>query len=196
MSVVTVENEALARLLPDDTEEWTVDDLARMPSDGLRYELFDGVLVVSPAPYIRHQRASRALFLLLDQACPPDVEVFYAPLDFQPTTRRSFQPDLLVTRSADIPVDEEATALTIPPLLAVEVLSKGTRSLDRTFKREMYTTSGIDNYWIFDPKAVEIVVYAREGTRYVESATAKGDQRITIDRPYPVRICPAEIVGS
>ena len=48
MSVVTVENEALNRLLPDHEEEWTVDDLARMPDDGFRYELFDGVLVVSP----------------------------------------------------------------------------------------------------------------------------------------------------
>jgi Uma2 family endonuclease len=167
-----------------------------MPSDGLRYELFDGVLVVSPAPYIRHQRASRALFLLLHEACPPDLEVFYAPVDFQPTTKRSFQPDLLMARSADLPVDDDATAITIPPLLAVEVVSKGSRSLDRIFKREMYATSGIDNYWIFDPRAVEIVVHERQGTRYVEVATAKGDQRITVDQPYPMEVCPAEIVDG
>jgi Uma2 family endonuclease len=81
-------------------------------------------------------------------------------------------------------------------VLAVEVTSKGSRSLDRIFKREMYATSGVDHYWIFDPKAVEIVVYEREETRYVEAATAEGDQRITLDRPYPVEICPAEIVNG
>jgi hypothetical protein len=42
----------------DDT--WTVDDLDRIPDDGLQYELFDGVLVVSPAPNLLHQRVGRA----------------------------------------------------------------------------------------------------------------------------------------
>jgi|SRR5689334_7348707 len=190
MSVVTVENEALNRLLPDDEEEWTVDDLARMPNDGFRYELFDGVLVVSPSPFMPHQRAARALFLLLHAACPPDLEVFFAPFDFQPTRKRSFQPDLLVVHTTDL---EEEAALTRPPVLNVEILSKGSRSLDRVFKREMYATSGVDNYWIFDPKVPEFVALVREGEQYVEVARVKGDERITVERPYPVDICPAEI---
>ena len=33
----------------------TVADLDRTPDDGRRYELVDGVLVVSPAPLIPHQ---------------------------------------------------------------------------------------------------------------------------------------------
>jgi Uma2 family endonuclease len=190
MSVVTVENEALNRLLPDDEEEWTVDDLARLPNDGFRYELFDGVLVVSPSPFMPHQRAARALFRLLDQVCPLELEVFFAPFDFQPTRKRSFQPDLLVVRSADL---EEEAALTQPPVLNVEILSRGSRSLDRVFKREMYATSGVDNYWIFDPKVPEFVALAREGDRYVDVARVKGDERIVVERPYPVEICPTEI---
>lgn len=193
MSIVTVENEALNRLLPDDEEEWTVDDLARMPDDGFRYELFDGVLVVSPSPFLPHQRAARALFLLLHSACPPDLEVFFAPFDFRPTRKRSFQPDLLVVHSADL---REEEALTLPPVLNVEILSKGSRSLDRVFKRDMYATSGVDNYWIFDPKALEFLALAREGVRYEEVAKAKGDERIVVERPYRVEICPAEIANG
>jgi hypothetical protein len=34
-------------------ELFTVDDLDRMPDDGRRYELVDGVLIVSPAPQAR-----------------------------------------------------------------------------------------------------------------------------------------------
>jgi Uma2 family endonuclease len=193
MSVVTVENEALSRLLPNDEEEWTVDDLARMPDDGFRYELFDGVLIVSPSPFMPHQRAARALFRLLDHACPPELEVFFAPFDFQPTRKRSFQPDLMVVRSTDL---REEEALTLPPVLNVEILSKGSRSLDRVFKRDMYATSGVDNYWIFDPKALEFVALARKGVRYDEVATAKGDERIVVEQPYRVEICPAEIANG
>ncbi len=42
-------------LLPT-RHDWTVDDLAGLPEDGLRYELVDGTLLVSPAPSKRHQR--------------------------------------------------------------------------------------------------------------------------------------------
>ena len=34
---------------------FTVDDLERTPDDGRRYELVDGVLIVSPAPQLPHQ---------------------------------------------------------------------------------------------------------------------------------------------
>lgn len=53
------------------SHEWTVDDLEHLPDDGLQYELIDGILLVSPAPMAPHQRAARAVFRLLDQACPP-----------------------------------------------------------------------------------------------------------------------------
>ena len=44
-------------VMPRDAVEWTVDDLDQLPDDGLRYELLDGMLLVSPAPTRRHQRA-------------------------------------------------------------------------------------------------------------------------------------------
>ena len=78
--------------------EWTVDDLETLPDDGLRYELLDGTLIVSPAPVPRHQRAIVRLVLLLSAACPADHEVFVAPLDWQPDRRTSLEPDLLVVR--------------------------------------------------------------------------------------------------
>ena len=37
--------------------EWTVDLLEQLPDDGLRYEILDGILIVSPSPIPIHQRA-------------------------------------------------------------------------------------------------------------------------------------------
>ena len=61
--------------------EMSTADLDAMPDDGHRYELIDGVLIVSPAPRRAHQRASLRLTVLLDAAVPPGLELLAAPFD-------------------------------------------------------------------------------------------------------------------
>lgn len=56
-------------------------DLDLVPDDGHRYELLDGVLVVSPSPARRHQRAVLRLARLVDDSLPADLELLVAPFD-------------------------------------------------------------------------------------------------------------------
>jgi Uma2 family endonuclease len=132
-------------VLPRD-HPWTVADLELLPDDGLRYELVDGTLLVSAAPSKMHQRVIGNLHLLLRAACPPELEVFLAPTDYQPTSTRSLQPDLLVV-SRDDPGNK---AVTTPLALAVEVLSPSSRSVDLVLKRELYEQAGVGCYWVVD----------------------------------------------
>jgi hypothetical protein len=90
-------------VMPRDSREWTVDDLESLPDDGLQYELLDGVVLVSPAPVLRHQVVSAELFLALKAACLPDLLPLYAPLDWQPDRRTSW------TASTRRPVRRTAT---------------------------------------------------------------------------------------
>src|SRR5690606_42037541 len=53
---------------------FTVDDLLKFPDDGNRYELFNGSLLVSPAPTPLHQRVIFRLRRVLDDASPPELE--------------------------------------------------------------------------------------------------------------------------
>ena len=46
-------------------DSFTVADLDRMPSDGHRYELMDGALVVSPRPTTVHQAVAGRLYGVL-----------------------------------------------------------------------------------------------------------------------------------
>ena len=66
MGVMTI-----AEAWPATGRLFTVDDLDRMPDDGRRYELVDGVLMVSPAPSLPHQVVLKELVVQLHGACPP-----------------------------------------------------------------------------------------------------------------------------
>lgn len=167
-------------------EPFTQADLDLLPEmDGYRYELLDGMLLVSPAPSIRHQRASRDLFRQLDAACPDDLEVLYAPLDYKPAEQRTFQPDLLVVRSADL---VENRWLRRTPLLLVEVRSPSSRVLDLSAKEMAYAEAGVPLYWLLEPDQPAITVLELQRGRYREVAGAGPGEELTLQRPYPVRL--------
>jgi len=170
--------------------EWTVDDLRDLPDDGLQYELADGVLLVTPAPRPRHQRVVLNLAVSLRDAVPPDLEVFVAPLDFQPTRNRSLQPDVLVVRRTD--VGEEN--ITAPLVLAVEVLSPSTRAKDLILKKALYEDSGVLSYWVIDPAEPSLVAWELQNGAYVETARVAGDEATRLELPFAVDVTPAHLL--
>lgn len=175
-------------VLPRD-HPWTVADLELLPDDGLRYELVDGTLLVSAAPSKQHQRVLGNLHLLLRAACPPELEVFMAPTDYQPTSTRSLQPDLLVV-SRD---DRGTRAVTLPLALAVEVLSPSSRSVDLVLKRELYEQAGVECYWVVDPEDLTLRVWVRQDGRLVEQPVDLTSPTV-LPGPVPVRCEAADLV--
>jgi Uma2 family endonuclease len=177
-------------VMPRDSIEWTVHDLDLLPEDGLRYELLDGTLLVSPAPTRRHQRAVFELGAQLRDVCPPDMEVMVAPLDWRPDQRTSLQPDVLVlaNRNLESPAEDSMN-------LAVEVLSPSSRRKDAVYKRSKYEDSGIASYWIVDPEAPSITALDLVDGRYVTVGQATGDQALTVEKPYPITIVPTKLIA-
>lgn len=109
---------------------WRADDLAALPDDGHRYEIVDGVLLVNAAPAPRHQRVQMLLWHLLHAHCPPGTWVMAAPLDVVLAEDTVVEPDLLVAPKTAFGEKN----LPSPPLLAVEVLSPSTATVDRNLK--------------------------------------------------------------
>lgn len=175
-------------VLPRD-HEWTVADLELLPDDGLRYELVDGTLLVSAAPSKQHQRVLGNLYLILRAACPAELEVFLAPTDYQPTSRRSLQPDLLVVTRADT----GTSAVTTPLALAVEVLSPSSRSIDLVLKRELYEQAGVQAYWVVDPQDLTLRAWVLEDGRLVEQPVDLSAPAV-LPGPVPARCEAADLV--
>jgi Uma2 family endonuclease len=170
--------------------DWTVDDLDALPDDGLQYELLDGLLLVTPAPIVVHQRALTRLLVQLVGMCPPELEVFPAPLDWRPDRRTSLQPDVLVARKDELGIKN----LTGPLVLAVEVLSPSTRRKDLVLKRSKYEDAGVESYWVVDPEVPSITAWDLVDGRYVDAGAASGEQPLHLQRPFPVDLTPADLV--
>ncbi len=166
---------------------WTADDLAAFPDDGLRYELVDGVLLVSAAPSEEHQIALGNLYLGLVAAVPPELRVLTAPYDVRFGPRRQLQPDLLV-------LPKDRTAADRSPVLVVEVLSPSTAATDRTLKRQVFEQAGIQCFWLVDPLVPSLTVLELRDGAYVELTTFMGDQAYTAVDPFAVRIVPARLL--
>ena len=170
--------------------EWTVDLLEQLPDDGLRYEILDGILIVSPAPIPVHQRAIGRVYRLLDDACPPDHEAFVSPLDWQPDERTSLEPDVLVVATDRIGPKN----IRQNPAIVVEVLSPSSRRYDRVFKFDRYAEAGIPQYWIVDPARPSIEIHELDDAgRYRLIGSGEADEPVTVHGPLAVTVRPSDL---
>lgn len=149
-------------------------DIAAAPSDGKRYELVRGDLLVNPAPSPMHQRISRRLERQLEDYFHERAigEVFDAPIDVILTPHDVFEPDLLVV--AD-PGHISKRGIERPPLLVVEILSPSTRSVDRGIKSRRYAELGLSHYWIVDPDERRVECFRLAAGAFAPVAEANGD---------------------
>lgn len=153
----------------------TYDDYRRFPHDGRRYELWEGVLQVTPAPSPRHQDAVRNLLRILDDHVRGQGlgKVYAAPIDVVLSYITVVQPDLLYLSRRRLHL---VTAHNIagPPDLVVEVLCPTTAQADRNEKAQLYARHGVPHLWLVDPDARTLEAYELEGTTYRLVARLEG----------------------
>src|SRR5882672_10084828 len=160
---------AVGAAWPPPQGEWTYADWCKLPVDGYRYEVITGVLYVSPPPSIRHQRISIALVghLLDFLKLQPLGEMLTAPVGVRlPNQPMPLQPDIIFVRTERLGIVGEAYVEGAPDLL-VEILSPSNWLYDRREKMQAYQKAGVVEYWIVDPRALAIEVYALEQGVYV-----------------------------
>ncbi|GAA2869760.1 hypothetical protein Acy02nite_18590 [Actinoplanes cyaneus] len=136
-----------AHLSDTPTDGWTVDDLDALPEDGARRELIDGVLHVTPSPAPTHQVLAARLLVALEESCPEHLYVSQAN-DVVLSTQRLFIPDVLVTTAEAARRNGKFFADEV--VLAVEIVSPGSQSIDRVLKPALYAKAGIPFYWLVE----------------------------------------------
>lgn len=176
---------------------WTVEDLDALPEDGMRHELLDGTLLVSPPPSVRHQLAARRLVEALLRSAPLDVEVLEAVGVLLPAGL--LVPDVVVARAAAVHrADRVLDAVDV--LAVVEVVSPSSRTTDRRWKPEAYAEAGIPTYLRVELEgtsgAPEVVAFElADGGRYRESVVARGADSTLLPLPFPAQVVADHLAG-
>ena len=128
---------------------YTVDELQNFPNDGNRYELLDGVLLVTPAPAAVHQLVTNRIQVELSLALQKSGHAHVVgPGAIVRRPRTQLQPDILVYPSRFKPTTDWPKIT--EHWLAVEVLSRSSRVYDREFKRDAYFALGVQQVWLVD----------------------------------------------
>ncbi|HXP60122.1 MAG TPA: Uma2 family endonuclease [Dongiaceae bacterium] len=139
---------------------------AEMPETNQPCELWDGKLIMSPAPSFYHQEITLRFYRQLYEWVTTRKlgKVVAGPIDMVLSPHRVTQPDVafisrarlgIITKTINGPVD-----------LAAEVISLGHRNRDRIEKRDLYEQYGVQEFWLIDPEAQTVEVLSLENGRY------------------------------
>ena len=162
---------------------YTVDDLERFPEDGNRYELLDGMLIVTPAPRQAHQWVAFELALRLAAQTREIARVVSPGVVSRPPWSQ-LEPDVLVYPARFNPSSRwiEVTE----HWLAVEVLSRSSRIYDSDFKRDAYFALGVQQVWLVDIEDRSVNIWRSRGEHDVVRDTVRWavpttDVLVTVD---------------
>ncbi|ACK73457.1 protein of unknown function DUF820 [Gloeothece citriformis PCC 7424] len=145
---------------------WTVTDVDLFPEDGKRYEIIDGELLVTRAAHWKHQEVSGNVYSLL-QAWSRQTKLGRAAIapGIIFSTTDSVIPDVVWASNQRLEEClDESGHLTDAPELVVEGLSKSNKDRQRDYqlKLKLYSSQGVQEYWILERQKQEIKVYRRD----------------------------------
>jgi Uma2 family endonuclease len=166
---------------------FTTGDLPRLiEAVDARFELLDGeVLMMAPAThwhdevvdilkYALRQIAPRSVVIATEKGI--DLSHTVPEPDVLVVSRTAVKSDSLVFQAADV-------------YLAIEVVSPGTKTKDRTLRPVQYAAAGIKCFWRVENEDDAMVVYSFELLpEGIYAPTGVFHSRVKLDRPFPIDI--------
>ncbi|WP_035850052.1 Uma2 family endonuclease [Cryptosporangium arvum] len=172
---------------------WTDDMLAEIP-EGVRYEIEDGHLIVTPQPIPWHQDAGFIVTAALRENCPRDLIALYeceirVLNDAGHIVQRRI-PDVMVLPRALRERDAERGWIQpneVP--VAAEIVSTGSRVADRITKVGVYAEWGVGLYLRIEREpSVALYEYRLDPVTKTYLTPVEHAEVFETDDPYPIRI--------
>jgi len=171
---------------------WTTDDLDALPDDGVRRELLDGVLLVSPSPTDIHQIIAGRLMVALEGSCPDEFQVTQG-VEVRFDRHNAMIPDVLVATDT---AAQRGSHYYAPHevMLAVEIVSPSSKKMDRILKPAVFAAAGIPFYWRIETKGgFEVHTYRIDPVSETYRLSGIFDSEIDVTEPWTIRIPIAKL---
>lgn len=152
----------------------TADEFQQMADDGYRYELVDGVVIVTSSPTPRHQAIlgeitfQISLYLRDHPAGKVLLGIDVRLGEGIGGGDLVYRPDVIFICKERLPQMREK--IVGAPELVVEVASSGSLRYDSETKKHDYERFGVLEYWLIDPQRETMTFYRLEEGRFVEVA--------------------------
>ena len=130
------------------------------PPDIGNFELLNGQIYFIASPKPSHQRISLRLSYFLAACVIPNNlgEIFTAPMDVVFTEYDTFQPDLLFITKEILNIIGE-NKIEGSPDLVVEILSPSNDANEMSYKRHIYESKGVKEYWLINVEKQMLTLY-------------------------------------
>jgi Uma2 family endonuclease len=163
---------------------WTISDLELLPQDeGKRYEIINGELFVTRSPHWNHQKTIDNICLELNIWSRSNNlgEARSTPgIIFSDTD--NVEPDVVWISQTKLAILlDDAGHLTGAPELVIEVLSPGkfNERRDKEAKLKLYSSQGVQEYWVVSWQLKTVEVYQRENLQLKLFATLLNNDKLT-----------------
>jgi Uma2 family endonuclease len=148
--------------------------------EGYIYELINGEIMRRQSPNTLHQKVVGILATYFNVYILPKKlgHIYPAPTDvYLDEDANLVVPDLNYVSAQRAHIVQPSGYILGTPDIIVEILSKGTRNIDRGTKMQLYKYHRVPEYWIVDPlaKAVEVYVFQKNDYELVSVAEESGE---------------------
>jgi Uma2 family endonuclease len=151
----------------------TREEYLDLREDGYKYDMIDGVLVMSPSAFFEHNDVLSEIISLLrvflkqNEAGKAVVETDI----YLPDGDDVLRPDITVILKENFGIIKGH--IHGVPDIVVEILSESTRMRDLGIKADRYLKNGIKEYWIVDPDKKSIELWQNQKDHWKKS---QGDE--------------------
>jgi len=156
-----------------------------------RVELFDGGLLVTPAPTPRHQHISSELKFALRTAARQAGLFVHEAINVRLRQGRIMIPDVAITSmiNFDAPIIDADVVR-----LICEIVSPSNASADKVLKMHHYAAAGIPWYLLVEQETGALHLYRLAGSHYVEHSVTYPGTLLRLKEPVEATIAPEDLL--